>query len=142
MKTNHPSRIGTKEIRQGQNHAAAIIAVTDLTSKLKDVVEERQRRNGMNHPLGNDFWSWELGEQRGEKKEKKKVFSQKRILGFVLERENISSAKGNESITGEGRKIFEGGRMENIARIAKAAPHKLPEKSSLNLRSVCPVSLL
>ena len=32
--------------------------------------------------------------------------------------------------------------MENIARIAKAAPHKLPEKSSLNLRSVCPVSLL
>ena len=90
MKTDHPSRIGTKDMRQGQNHAAAIIAVTDLTSKLKDIVEGRQRRNGMNHSLGNDFWSWELGEQRGEKKERgKKVFSHKRILRFFLERENI-----------------------------------------------------
>ena len=45
-------------------------------------------------------------------------------------------------MTEEGRKIFGGGRLENIARIAKAVLHELPEKSSLNLRSVCPVSLL
>ena len=64
-------------MRQGQNHAAAIIAVTDLTLKLKDIVEERQRKNGTNHSLGNDFWSCELGKQRGEKKEReRKVFSQ------------------------------------------------------------------
>ena len=84
--------------------------------------------------------NWENREEK--KKEKKKYLAKKGFWVFFLERENISSAKGNESITGEGRKIFEGGRMENIARIAKAAPHKLPEKSSLNLRSVCPVSLL
>ena len=30
MKANHPSRIGTKDMRQGQNQAAKIIAVTDL----------------------------------------------------------------------------------------------------------------
>ena len=28
--------------------------------------------------------------------------------------------------------------IKNIARIAKAAPHKLPGKSSLNVKSVCP----
>ena len=28
--------------------------------------------------------------------------------------------------------------IENIARIAKAASHKLPGKSSLNVRAVCP----
>ena len=48
-------------------------------------------------------------------------------------------------MTEEGRKIFGGGRLENIARIAKAALHKLPEKSCLNtnsifsVRPVCPV---
>ena len=78
MKTDHPSRIGTKEMRQGQNHAAAIIAVTDLISKLKDIVGGRQRRNGMNHSLGNGFWSWELGEQGGEKKEREKKFLAKK----------------------------------------------------------------
>ena len=33
-------------------------------------------------------------------------------------------------------------RGQNIARIAKAALHKLPGKSSLNVRYVCPVSPL
>ena len=31
------------------------------------------------------------------------------------------------------------GRERNIARIAKAASHKLPGKSSLNVSFVCPV---
>ena len=35
--------------------------------------------------------------------------------------------------------IWEGDRSKNIARIAKAALHKLPGKLSLNVRSVCPV---
>ena len=38
-------------------------------------------------------------------------------------------------MTGEGEKIFGGGRMENIARIAKAALHKLPGNSNAN---ACP----
>ena len=42
-------------MRQGQNHAAVIIAVTDLALKLKDIVEGGQRRKGMNHILGNDL---------------------------------------------------------------------------------------
>ena len=80
MKTDHPSRIGTKEMRQGQNHAAAIIAVTDLTSKLKDIVEGRQRRNGMNHSLGNGFLVLGIGrtERRKERKRKKKYLAKKR----------------------------------------------------------------
>ena len=56
MKTDHPSRIGTKEMRQGQNHAAAIIAVTDLTLKLNDIVEGRQRRKFFRKWFGPGSW--------------------------------------------------------------------------------------
>ena len=50
-----------------------------------------------------------------------------------------SSAKSStiKLITG-GTNILLVQCSKNSARIAKAAPHKLPGKSSLNVRSVCP----
>ena len=84
-------------------------------------------------------WDW-------EQKMNEKIHSQ--IPGTGREWKNLFPRFGNRNATlsfqrttghGNSRSPTFAFYVTNIARITKAALHKLPGKSSLNIRSVCPV---
>ena len=71
-------------------------------------------------------------------KDKDKAGKEDRKKGIDLVQEGSSGAWALTGAKVAPQQV----KSQNIARIAKAALHKLPGKSSLNVRSVCPVSHL